>query len=167
MKNGMKAFWVGALMLASSVVAIAGELQEKLEYDALSVKKAIESALVKNSTGVESGKLNQLENGTYKGKIQSFIKVIYSGEQGVLDTLKAYSTEESVPFIRGGVWVAARVQYVFYLTENDDETTNLRIKCDVSGFEQYITDLPHSTVSNGKLEQQILADIKTALTQGK
>jgi hypothetical protein len=161
MKLGVKGFFVAAFMFASSVVAQAGEIQEKLEYDALSVKKAIETALSKNSTGVESGKLNQLEDGTYKGKLQSFIKVIFSGEDGVLDTLKSYSTEESVPFIRGGIWVAARVQYVFYLTENDDETTNLRVKCDVSGYEKYITDLPHSTVSNGKLEQQIMADIKS------
>lgn len=104
---------------------------------------------------------NQTEEGYYKGKIFSDYCVILGKTDSTWDVLKKYSVK--IPVIRGGVWVSGRIQYKFWLTENPDGTTHLKLKGQISGMEEHATSKVHFWESNGILEREILNKIQYTL----
>jgi len=101
---------------------------------------------------------NQTEEGYYKGKIFSDYCVFLGKTDSTWDVLKKYSVK--IPIIRGGVWVSGRMQYKFWLTENPNGTTHLKLKGQISGMEKHATAKVHFWESNGILERQILYTIQ-------
>jgi len=104
---------------------------------------------------------NQTEEGYYKGKIFSDYCVILGKTDSTWDVLKKYSVK--IPIIRGGVWISGRIQYKFWLTENPDGTTHLKLKGQISGMEEHATAKVHFWESNGILEREILNKIQYTL----
>lgn len=106
---------------------------------------------------------NQTDQGLYKGNIQSDYCIFATGSDTTMDNLKKYSKENTIPFIRGGVWVTGRFQYKFIMNEKEDGTVSLVLKGEVSGFEEYVTYSVHFWDSNGFLETMMLKKIRQNL----
>ncbi len=104
---------------------------------------------------------NQTDEGLYKGKVFSDYCVFATKSDTIVDVLERYSVR--VPIIRGGVWVNGRIQYKFFLTENKDGTTKLKLLGQLSGREDYVTAKVHFWESNGLLEMAILERINVIL----
>ena len=104
---------------------------------------------------------NQTNDGYYKGKIFSDYCVIVGKTDSTWDVLKQYSVK--IPIIRGGVWVSGRMQYKFWLTEQPDGKTLVKLKGELSGMEEHATAKVHFWQSNGILERQILNRIQYTL----
>ncbi|HPD32972.1 MAG TPA: hypothetical protein P5545_01700 [Bacteroidota bacterium] len=104
---------------------------------------------------------NQTTEGYYKGKIFSDYCVIVGKTDSTWDVLKKYSVQ--IPIIRGGVWASGRIQYKFWLTEQPNGTTIVKLKGEISGMEEHATAKVHFWESNGILERQMLNRIQYLL----
>ena len=107
------------------------------------------------------------DEGLNKGKIKSSycIFAMEENEEDVADSLWKYSYK--VPVIRGADWVSGRVQYIIIIKENDDESVYLRIKGEISGREDKITNEVHFWDSNGWFEHHLLETINGKLAELK
>lgn len=108
---------------------------------------------------------SQTDEGLYKGKVFSDYCVFVGKTDTTLDELERYSV--AVPVIRGGVWINGRMQYKFILTENKDGSTQVKLKGQVSGREDYVTSKVHFWESNGLFEKRILDRINAILAEQK
>ena len=104
---------------------------------------------------------NQTDEGYYKGKIFSDYCVIVGNTDSTWDVLKKYSVK--IPIIRGGVWISGRIQYKFWLTEQPNGKTLVKLKGQISGMEEHVTAKVHFWDSNGILEHRILNILQNAL----
>ncbi|MEN6510553.1 MAG: hypothetical protein ABFD00_01805 [Chloroherpetonaceae bacterium] len=104
---------------------------------------------------------NQTDQGYYKGKVFSDYCVIIGNTDSTWDVLKQFSLK--IPIIRGGVWKSGRMQYKFWLTENPDGTTHVKLKGQLSGMEEHVTNKVQFWESNGILERKILNRIQELL----
>ncbi len=118
----------------------------------------IKEAIVESDCQVEAAKPVTTDAGTFKGKIQSTFCVLVRGEDSTLPVLERYS--ERVPYIRAGVWTAVRMQYTFYVVENEDGDVKVKLKGEISGYETYVTSKFHYFDSNGMLEEQLFELVK-------
>lgn len=106
---------------------------------------------------------SQNDEGFFKGNIKSDFCVFAEGDT-THENLEKYSIK--VPFIRGGNWVTGRFQYKFLIKEQDDGTVYVKLKGEVSGFEDYVTGQVHFWDSNGFLETMMLRRIKKHVNEG-
>jgi hypothetical protein len=108
---------------------------------------------------IEHAKPVEGDDGLFKGNIRSGYCVFERGSDTSLDSLKYYAIQ--APFIRGAVWTAARIQFVFVVQEKEQGVVTVRMKSDLGGFEEFITRRAHFNVpSTGELETQMMNDIK-------
>jgi hypothetical protein len=109
----------------------------------------------------ESSRLD--DEGFNKGKIKTSycIFAMEENDEDVADSLWKYSYK--VPVIRGADWVSGRVQYIIIIKDNDDDTVYMRIKGEISGREDQITNEVHFWDSNGWFEHHLLERINEKL----
>jgi hypothetical protein len=100
---------------------------------------------------------NQNEKGFYQGVIKSDNCLLAQGKDSSEEVMDRYSYDR--PRIMAGVWKNCRVQYRFVIREQEDGTTSMLLKTDMSGFEEYVTYEVQFWKSNGILEHNILLDI--------
>lgn len=122
------------------------------------VWKSIKKALEETDCLVEHEKYSESDEGTYKGKITSVFCVLAAGEDTTEDVMERYA--KRIPYIRGATWTSVRMQYLFYVTENDDQTVEVKLKGEISGFESYVTNIFHYFASNGVLEEKMMERLK-------
>lgn len=103
-------------------------------------------------------KYQQDTSGLFRGTIKSDFCVFTMGKDTTFKVLKRYSYE--MPLIRGGIWINGRIQYTFRVIENEDGSTSLSFKGQLSGFEEFVTHQVHFWKSNGYLETKMLERIK-------
>lgn len=115
---------------------------------------SIKKALAEVDCLVEHEKYSETDEGTYKGKLTSLFCVLASGEDSTEVIMERYS--KRIPYIRGASWSSVRMQYLFYVTELADGTVEVKLKGEISGYEDYITNHFHYFASNGVLEHRIM-----------
>lgn len=125
------------------------------------VYNACRKAIEEQGCQILNQSYNQTDEGLYKGKVFSDYCVFATKSDTIVDALERYSVR--VPIIRGGVWVNGRIQYKFFLTENKDGTTTLKLLGQISGREDYVTSKVHFWESNGLFEMAILERINVIL----
>ncbi len=138
--------------------------EENLKKPFPTVWKAIHKALETINCRVETEKKSEAENGLFKGNIRTENWIFITGEDSTLDRLEKYGV---VPTIRAGRWVSGRAQFKFIIKEKDDESTDIRLTTEISGFEEYVTQKVHFWNSNGLLDTQIMEKIRAALAEMK
>ena len=171
MKQYISVITVLLIALCGSIPAIAQldqtpqfVLEENLKKPFPTVWKAIHNALETMSCRVETDKYSQDDNNLFKGNIRTENWIFITGEDSTLDVLEKYGV---VPTIRAGRWVSGRAQFKFIVREKDNETTDVRLTTEISGFEEYVTQKVHFWNSNGMLDGQIMEKIKKALEELK
>ncbi len=140
------------------------EFKETFQADFPTVLNAIKKTIVDNGCMVEDSKDPKItEEDLYKIVIRTNMCVYVVGEDSTLITMARYS--RAVPVIRAGRWVNGRIQYRIILTENADRTsTNMILKSEMSGFEDYVTSKVHFWNSNGILEKDFLQKLKVNIS---
>ncbi len=121
------------------------------------VWKIIHKALEEMGCRVEVEKNAEGDKGLFKGNIRTEFYIFSTGEDSTLDVLDRYGV---TPTIRASRWVSGRIQYKFVLKELEDESTDIRLVCELSGFESYVTSKVHFWNSNGVLDKQMIDKIK-------
>jgi|GEM_PF-1197255 len=101
------------------------------------------------------------DEGYFKGVIKSDYCVFANKIDGIVDSLEYYSVK--VPFIRGGIWETGRIKYTFILREQEDGSTSIEIRGEVSGLENNITETIHFWESNGNFEVAFLDNLSGKL----
>jgi len=139
--------------------------EENLKKPFPTVWKAIHNALETMSCRVETEKYSQSgDDNLFKGNLRTENWIFITGEDSTLDVLEKYGV---VPTIRAGRWVSGRAQFKFIVKEKDDETTDVRLTTEISGFEEYVTQKVHFWNSNGVLDALIMEKVKKALEELK
>ncbi|MFN8359700.1 MAG: hypothetical protein U0264_07275 [Candidatus Kapaibacterium sp.] len=121
------------------------------------VWKVIHKALEEIGCRVEVEKNAEGDKGLFKGNIRTEFYIFSNGEDTTADVLERYGV---TPTIRAGRWISGRIQYKFVLKELEDESTDIRLVCELSGFESYVTSKVHFWNSNGVLDKQMMDRIK-------
>ncbi len=154
-----------ALFTAYPGTAMAPMKDTKKTYDAEfgSVYKAVKKAISETGCLLEKDVAKQGADGLYKGKVASTFCVLYSGIDSAYEEMVKYA--EKIPRVRAATWSSLRVQYTFYLQEDEDGMVELKLQTELSGFEEYITSKFHFFDSNGVLDEQILADVDMYVEQ--
>ena len=134
-----------------------------MNYSFERVYNACKSAIEELGCQIITQSYNQTDEGFYKGKIFSDYCVFIGKTDTTFDNLERYCVK--VPIIRGGVWVNGRMQYKFIINENQDGTTHLKLKGEISGREDYVTSKVHFFESNGFFEHQIMERINAILAE--
>lgn len=93
------------------------------------------------------------DDGFLKAVIKSDFCILAIGSDTTMPVMKRYSKD--FPVIRGGVWENGRIQYKFLLKENEDGSTHILLKAELSGREQYVTRKVQFWESNGLLEKEM------------
>lgn len=93
------------------------------------------------------------ETGLYRGIIKSDYCIFAQGDT-TKKVLEYYSIE--VPFIRGGIWVNGRMNYIFNISEKENGSTYVEIEGGISGFERHVTSKVQFWESNGYFETMML-----------
>lgn len=105
------------------------------------------------------------DDGYFKGVIKSdycvFVRTSETTDVDVLDSLELYSVK--VPFIRGGIWETGRMKYTFIMREQEDGSTSVEIRGEISGRESLVTDKIHFWESNGTFETAFLNNVSEKL----
>lgn len=136
------------------------DLTFTLSYDI--VKQAVVEVLNDMECIVAQNVSKTDKDGFSRQIIKSDYCVFVEGDS-TSDIVKLLSKE--MPFIRGGRWKNARMQYSFVVTEQADGSTYLLLKGSLSGFENFVTNKVHFWESNGQLEQNILDAITEKVKQ--
>jgi len=128
---------------------------EKIPHDFPTVWKAVHKLLEEMKIQIESEKKsNENAENLYKGNIRTEYYVFAAGEDTTYDVLERYGV---TPMVRGGVWLTGRIQYKIILKENADNTTDLKLTGDLSGYEGHVTNAVQFWNSNGILEKEFIA----------
>jgi hypothetical protein len=137
-------------------------LKERFKKPFPTVWKTVLKLLEEKGCSIESKKQSQDEQTeAFKGNIKSEACVIATGEDSTRDVLMKYG---KVPMIRGGVWISGRIQYNFALKDiPEDKSVQVVLTAQLSGKEDYITQVIHAWNSNGILETKLMEDLKKAI----
>lgn len=138
-------------------------LRERFKKPFPTVWKTVLKLIEERGCSIESKKQSQDEKTeAFKGNIKSEACVIVTGEDSTRDVLMKYG---KVPMIRGGVWISGRIQYNFAIKDiPEDKTVQVVLTAQLSGKEDYITQVIHEWNSNGILETQLMEDLKKAIS---
>jgi hypothetical protein len=96
---------------------------------------------------------SQNEQGFYQGILKSDYCVLAQGTDTSQEVMDRYSYDR--PRIMAGVWRNCRVQYRFVIREQEDGSTVVLLKTEMSGFEEYVTVEVQFWKSNGILEHNM------------
>ncbi len=102
------------------------------------------------------------EDGFYRGVIKSDMCMFAEGKRYTFDSMKVYSLE--IPNIRGAIWQNARREYKFIIQEQEDGMVLVKLTCEMSGHERYVTDEVHFWQSNGYFESMMMDRLRDNLT---
>ena len=127
------------------------------------VWKAAVTAIEETGCDIEQKRPVETEEALWKAKIASTFCVLATNPDSTDAVFDRYA--KRVPYIRGGVWTSARIQYVFYLTELPDGRVAVRLRGRMSGYEQHVTATFHYFASNGQLEAQLFQRFQQLLHQ--
>ncbi|MES2764831.1 MAG: hypothetical protein V4642_03115 [Bacteroidota bacterium] len=127
--------------------------------------KTVKATLEEKGCKIERDKYSEGEDGLFKGNIRSEFCVFAEGADSTMDRLERYS--QRVPVIRAGEWTAGRIQYIIILKEKADNTVDMELKAEISGFENYVTHQVHFWPANGVLEQEFIATLKANIAKAK
>ncbi len=136
---------------------------EKIPHDFPTVWKAVHKLLEELKIQIESEKKsNENAENLYRGNIRTEYYVFTSGEDTTYDVLERYGV---TPTVRGGAWLTGRVQYKIILKENADNTTDMKLTAELSGYEGHVTNAVQFWNSNGTLEKELIARILKKVEQ--
>lgn len=150
-------------MMSSTAMAPMKDTKKVYDADFGSVYKAVKSAIGATGCLLEKDVAKEGADGLFKGKVASTFCVLYSGVDSADFWMDKYA--HKVPNVRAATWSSLRVQYTFYLQENEEGMTELKLQTELSGFEEYITSKFHFFDSNGILDEEIMASIDAFVEQ--
>ncbi|MDA3844565.1 MAG: hypothetical protein PF588_09385 [Candidatus Kapabacteria bacterium] len=133
------------------------------------VAEAVTKVITDRNCMIGQDVLKMTEDGLYKGVIKSDMCVFVEGTDSTFRILQSISVLQShgelevMPFIRGAQWTIGRFIYKFIIKEKHDGTSELVLRGEVSGYDNYVTNEFHFWRSNGILETKILEDIAKEL----
>ena len=96
------------------------------------------------------------ELGFYKGIYVSDFCIMFTGEDSTKIKMEEFG---KIPPIRGGIWITGRVQFKLNVKEVGVRKTVIRLRAELSGFEEFITNRVFFWTSNGVLERRMRDDI--------
>ena len=96
------------------------------------------------------------ELGFYKGQYISDFCMLATGEDTTADYMEQFG---DLPRIRGGIWITGRVQYKVNVKEIGVRQTVMILRCELSGFEEFITNRVYFWTSNGIIERKMRDEI--------
>lgn len=156
------------LIVLAALPAISVHAQEQPEQPKVfqavfnksfpTVWKSIKKSLSETGCLIEHEKYAESDEGVYKGKLTSVFCVIATGLDTTEPVMERYA--KRIPYIRGATWTSLRMQYLFYVTENADNSVEVKLKGEISGYESYITNIFHYFESNGILEDAMMERLK-------
>lgn len=138
---------------------------ENFQYSFPKVFKTIKTTLEERGCRIERDKYSEGDEGLFKGIVKSEFCVFVQGEDSTYDVLERYS--QRVPVIRAGTWTNGRIQYIIVLKEKEDQSVDMELKGEISGFEDYVTHQVHFFPSNGVLEKEFIEALKANLAKSK
>jgi hypothetical protein len=164
----MKFLLTALFILATASPAFAQKEQPILFNENFQVAfpklfKVIKNTLQEKGCAVERDKYSEGDEGLFKGIIKSEFCVFVEGEDSTYTFLQRYS--QRVPVIRAGTWSAGRIQYIIVLKEKDDNSVDMELKAEVSGFENYVTGQMHFFPANGIKEKEFIEALKANLAK--
>jgi hypothetical protein len=166
--------FVVILTLASALYSAVGAvaqgkkiIKENLKVEFPTMLKATKKALSDMGCRIEVEKTEQGSDNLYKSNIRTEFYIFATGLDTTKDVAERYSCEgdscENFPFIRGGEFVSARIQYKMFLREKEDNSVDFRLEGELSGYEQWVTHKVHFWDSNGILETEFFNRVKANL----
>lgn len=159
---GFLAAFVCMVWSNTALLAQRDQLQQQVFVETIkhpfpTVWKAVHRLLDEMKLRIESEKKsNDNAEGLFKGNIRTEFYIFAQGEDTTYDVLERYGI---TPTIRGGQWISGRIQYKIILKEGKDESTEMKLTGDLSGFESFVTNAVHFWNSNGLLEKEFVARI--------
>ncbi|MCL2039741.1 MAG: hypothetical protein FWG85_04855 [Bacteroidetes bacterium] len=123
---------------------------EYYEADFDAVFNAVKQYLLIVGAEIERDATADNDLGLKKGMIRSNIVVLTQKKDSAFKVIQKYSFRP--PFIRGGVWTSARVQYKVLLNDDGDGKISVVFENEFSGFEDHATFKVHFFKTNGLLE---------------
>ena len=127
--------------------------------------KTIKTTLEEKGCRIERDKYSEGDEGLFKGIVKSEFCVFVTGEDSTYSFLERYS--QRVPVIRASMWTSGRIQYIIVLKEKADNSVDMELKAEISGFEDYVTHQVHFFPANGILEKEFIELLKTNLAKVK
>ncbi len=126
--------------------------------------KAVLKSIEENNCQVIKKTTKQGDGNLLKGVAHSDFGVFATGSYSY-DSLNTYVYPKKMPFIRGGDWINARVQYKIFVKELKDGGTSVEVTAELSGMERYVTGEVHFMQSNGYFETGMMNRIKSKLVK--
>ena len=134
------------------------EYIETFESDFNTVWSAVKLFVDERGCRLLSERERENDFGLQKGICQSEICVITQNTDSAFKMLQHYGLRP--PFIRGGVWTAARVQYRFVVDDIGDGKVTVQSRLELNGWENHASFKAHEVTSNGLLEFEAFERIK-------
>lgn len=160
---------IATIIFGAADVSAQGKkvIKENLKVEFPTLLKAVKKTMADMGCRIEVEKTEQGSDNLYKSNIRTEFYIFATGLDTTTDVAERYSYEgdgcENFPFIRGGEFVSARIQYKMFLKEKDDNSVDFRLEGELSGFEQWVTHKVHFWCSNGILEQEFFNRVKANL----
>ena len=151
-------FTILALLLTPAASSLAQEqliLRDTLDVSFGTVWSSMQESMSEMACGkAQTNKVIEPEDelGFYKGQYISDFCMLATGEDTTADHMEQYG---ELPRIRGGIWITGRVQYKVNVKEIGVRKTVMILRCELSGFEEFITNRVYFWTSNGILERQM------------
>ena len=131
---------------------------EYYETDFESVFNAVKQYLIIVGAEIEREVTADNDAGLKKGMVRSNIAVLTQKKDSAFKIIQKYSFRP--PFIRGGIWTSARVQYKILLNDEGNGKISVVFENEFSGFEDHATFKVHFFKTNGLLEYEGFEIIK-------
>ncbi len=131
---------------------------EYYEADFDAVFNAVKQYVISLGAEIERDVTADNDKGFKKGMVRSNIFVLTQKTDSAFKVIQKYSFRP--PFIRGGIWTSARVQYKILLNDEGNGKISVVFENELSGFEDHATFKVHFFKTNGLLEHEGFATIK-------
>lgn len=131
---------------------------EYYDADFNTVFEAVKQFVVSTGAEIERDVTADNDAGLLKGMVRSKMYVLTQKKDSAFKVIQKYSFRP--PFIRGGVWTSARIQYKILLNDEGNGKISVLFENEFSGFEDNATFKVHFFKTNGLLENEGFIKIK-------
>ena len=138
---------------------------EYYEADFNVVFESVKQYVVEMGAEIERDATADNDIGRLKGLVRSNIFVLTQRRDSVFKVIQRYSFKP--PFIRGGVWTSARIQFRILLNDEGDGRTSVVFENELSAFEDNVTFKVHIFKTNGFFEYEGFNRIKEIVESKK
>jgi hypothetical protein len=139
--------------------------EEYYEADFDVIFNAVKQFVEETGAGIENDAVADNDLGFKKGMCRSKIFVFTQNTDSAFKIIQKYSFKP--PFIRGGVWTSARIQYKILLNDEGNGKISVVFNNEFSGFEDHVTFKVHFFKTNGLIEHEGFIRIKELIEEVK